>query len=93
MARRVKTPKGLIWPAWFYGPEGESVICKTEDEVPEGWARKAGRPEPTFEIATTVILDHDELVAELIARNIRIKPTWGDAHMKRIIDGDVSPTW
>ena len=26
------------WPAWFYGPEGQSELFQNHDEVPEGWA-------------------------------------------------------
>lgn len=25
------------WPAWFYGPEGQSAIFETQSEVPDGW--------------------------------------------------------
>ena len=25
------------WPAWFYGPKGESNIFQNKDEVPKGW--------------------------------------------------------
>lgn len=25
------------WPAWRYGPNGESLIFQSEDEVPAGW--------------------------------------------------------
>lgn len=25
------------WPAWRYGPDGQSEIFQTEDDVPAGW--------------------------------------------------------
>jgi hypothetical protein len=25
------------FPAWFYGPNGQSQICQSEADVPEGW--------------------------------------------------------
>lgn len=25
------------WPAWFYGPKGQSEIFQSEEQVPEGW--------------------------------------------------------
>lgn len=93
MARRAKAPKGPAWPAWFYGPDGDSVICNTPEEVPEGWGRKPGTVEPLMETQSTVVLDREALVAELKRREIAIKPAWGNAHMKRIIDGDISPAW
>lgn len=26
------------WPAWFYGPKGESGIFDRKEDVPKGWA-------------------------------------------------------
>jgi hypothetical protein len=26
------------FPAWFYGPDGQSAICDSADAVPKGWA-------------------------------------------------------
>lgn len=26
------------WPAWFYGPDGESRVFDRKDDVPPGWA-------------------------------------------------------
>ncbi len=25
------------WPAWFYGPDNQSAVFESPDEVPEGW--------------------------------------------------------
>jgi hypothetical protein len=25
------------WPAWFYGPDGASMVCESEADVPAGW--------------------------------------------------------
>jgi hypothetical protein len=25
------------WPAWYYGPDGQSAIFESEKEVPSGW--------------------------------------------------------
>ena len=30
------------WPAWRYGPRGESRIFQNEQEVPSGWTRRPG---------------------------------------------------
>jgi hypothetical protein len=93
MARR-KPDQGPFWPAWFYGPhDGECAIFAKPEDVPEGWSRKAEEAEPAVEARPTETLDRDALIAELTARNIPVKPSWGTAHIKRIIDGDVSPTW
>lgn len=93
MARRNKPDKGPVFPAWFYGPnEGECDVFNSPEDVPEGWGRKPGVPETIIVVQTTEILNRDELVAELKARGIDINPIWGDAHLKRIVDGDVSST-
>ena len=26
------------WPCWCHGPDGESAVFASEDEVPEGWS-------------------------------------------------------
>jgi hypothetical protein len=30
------------WPAWRYGPDGQSAVFNAEDEVPAGWASHPG---------------------------------------------------
>jgi len=30
------------WPAWRYGPEGESEVFATPEDVPEGWTERPG---------------------------------------------------
>ena len=30
------------WPAWFYGPNGESEIFNAKEEVPPGWSDTPG---------------------------------------------------
>lgn len=47
------------WPAWRYGPNGESKLCQTPDDVPKGWedtpdafdpkqAARGGEAKPTL---------------------------------------------
>ena len=31
------------FPAWFYGPDGQSAICESADDVPKGWADHPGK--------------------------------------------------
>lgn len=82
----------IPWPDLRYNPAtGEAKLFFSAEEVPEGWEVK---PTDRIELHKPgVVLDRDELVAELVKRDIPVKPTWANAHMKRIIDGDVSPTW
>ena len=84
-----RTPIDRSWPAWFYGPDDQAAVFPSQDLVPEGWTRRKGDVEPEYIARPTVILDRGELVEQLVAMNVDINPTWGNAHMKRIIDGEV----
>lgn len=87
---RRKTRPDLIWPSWRYGPDGESAIFNSASEVPFGWSRR-----PDFiqlDQVSSVDLNRDELVKALEEKGIEINPIWGKAHLKRILDGDISPT-
>lgn len=33
--------KALTWPAWFTGPEGQSAVFESADDVPKGWTSGA----------------------------------------------------
>lgn len=83
---RKRKEVGPFWPAWFYSPVNEDCgIFSSEDLVPEGWTRKRGEPEPEIEVHPTEILDKSKLIAELLERGIDIDPTWGNAHMKKVL--------
>lgn len=88
---RKKKEVGPIWPSWFYGPNGEKGVFEKPEDVPVGWVRKLGVPERELEVRTTTILDRDILIAELLQLGIDINHTWGNAHMKKVIN-DASPT-
>lgn len=93
MARIKQRPKEF-WPAWRYDPAGRGEIFQSAEDVPIGWTRKPGDVyEARAEPSPTTILDRDVLVAQLMEMEISIKPTWGNAHMQRIINGDASPAW
>ena len=87
---RKKRSSGFTgWPSWRYGPNGESGIFQSEAEVPYGWTRKPG--EEFITRPSTEVLDRDELMSRLKAKDIDIHPAWGTAHMKRMLD-DLGPT-
>jgi hypothetical protein len=81
--------KSNKWPELFWSPEGECKLFYSINEVPESWSTQ--KPIIVFNEASAP-LNHDELIAELVKRDIEINPIWGDAHMKRILDGDISST-
>lgn len=88
-SQQKREARSKMWPDLRYSPTGEEKLFYNADDVPADWTTK---PPKGIAVRPTEILDRDELVAELTARNITIDPTWGNGHMKRIIDGDVSPT-
>lgn len=92
--RRSRERPDLSWPSWRYGPEGESAVFRCEEDVPIGWTKKPGdTPVEVYSPPPTVPLDRDYLVTHLLENGVEINPTWSNAHMKRIIDGDISTTW
>lgn len=92
MITRRPTKPPSEWPSWCYGPnDGDAKIVNSEEEIPIGWYCNIRPKELDISHLPVELLDHDELVSELIKRGISIDPTWGNAHMKRIIDSDISP--
>lgn len=79
-----------IWPSWRYGPDGQEGIFNKPEDVPFGWVKKKLKQ---FEGAPEVEkLNKDQLIKDLKAKGIAIDPRWGIAHLKKVLDGDVSPT-
>lgn len=75
------------WPSWRYGPEGQAEIFQREEDVPDGWGRKPGETGPVFvPKPTPPVLDRTVLIDELHRYGVEINPTWGVAHMKKVID-------
>lgn len=86
--RRSRQVIDRSWPSWRYGPNGESAIFNSEPEVPVGWTKKPGDTPDEIYVprATPEPVDREELIAELFARGIDIGPTWGIAHMKKVLN-------
>lgn len=80
------------WPCWFYGPNGESAIFNSEDEVPEGWTNTQGdAPEPAdaaedeeddtddsvdYVLPAEDDMTKDEILEQLTGRGINHNPSW-----------------
>lgn len=88
MARQRREVNPIRWPSWRYGPNGESAVFKQEADVPFGWTRKPG---DIYVPNTSLSVDRDDVVGQLEALNVKIDPTWGKAHLKKVLD-DCSPT-
>lgn len=77
------------YPAWFYGPEGQSAIFDAEGEVPEGWMDHPGAfaeqehdevvgRQPTDEVVDDSFyqaMSMDELRKHLTGKNIDFHPS------------------
>lgn len=88
MAKNV--PDHTTFPAWFYGPDGQSAIFESAEEVPSGWrdhpaafAEKGQEQEAPAGRQPTDVADDDafyqamsmdELRKALTAKNIAFHP-------------------
>lgn len=90
--RKSKLKPDHSWPSWWYGPNGESAIFQCQEEVPGEWARKPFEPVPEIPKPPVEILDREDLIRQLVENNVDVNHIWSNAHMKRILDGDISST-
>lgn len=81
MARVRREP--AKWPGWRYGPFGEKAIFNSEAEVPHGWTRKPGE---LYVAPPSTMLDRENIIGQLETKGIEIDPTWGTAHMQKMLD-------
>jgi hypothetical protein len=64
-----KTPVPYVfqaWPAYRYGPNGQSAIFQSAEEVPDGWQ---DHPNKVGGSPDVILDDNDDRVAKLIADN------------------------
>lgn len=81
-------PRVMVeWPCWFYGPDGHEEIFNSRAEVPSGWTKLKPR---VFEPVDPLNVDEDSVRLELEKLGVVIDPTWGKAHLKKVLD-DRSP--
>lgn len=38
------------WPAWFYGPDGESAVFDRAEDVPDGWTDNPNSLPEAFQV-------------------------------------------
>jgi len=90
-AKEKRLAKLVKWPDVRYDPvTGKGELFYEAKDVPYGWVHK-----PPLKITPRVgvELDKEDLLTRLQDLGVEINPTWSNAHMKRILDGDCSPTW
>jgi hypothetical protein len=76
------------WPCWFHGPDGHSAVFNSPAEVPTGWTRH--KP-AQFTAASPLQVDEEAVKAKLIELGVEIDPTWGRAHLQKVLN-DRSPS-
>lgn len=78
MARRRSRAK-VEWPAWRYGPSGESAIFERAEDVPPDWY---SAPQQAFEPpAPKPELCKETAISRLQEADIPIDPRWGKAKL------------
>jgi len=83
-----RAAKLVKWPDLRYDPNtGVTKLFYCAEEVPVGWVEKKPR---IVEAPVGTTLDREELVSELYKRGLAIDPLWCNAHMKKVIDLDIS---
>lgn len=75
------------FPGWFHSPDGVSSVFDRAEDVPRGWTNNKTE---TYQAPTVEVPDREHLVWELGKLGVEIDPTWGLAHLKKVLD-DRSP--
>lgn len=88
-AKEKRLARETKWPDLRYSPTGEAKLFYAAADVPAGWSQRAPIIRTLWK--PPELLDRAELIRQLTDKGITINPTWADAHMKRILDGDISP--
>ncbi len=75
------THESQKWPAWHYGPNGESGVFNNLDEVPEGWADTPGHastPEGKKSVLDDFGVTRDEALAALTKAGVKLRKNVSD---------------
>lgn len=84
------------WPAWYYGPDGQSQIFQSEEEIPDGWedhpkkvgdVRQRREPVPPQESPYKDKTDA-EVIAELKLRDIEHGARWPRQRLEKLLLDD-----
>lgn len=84
----VRRRKKSDWPAWRYGPDGQSAIFEQAEDVPQGWSNK---PQLQYEAPEVVPeICKETTIEQLKAKSIKVDPRWGKAklweELEKVID-------
>lgn len=81
--RVVKRPK--LWPAWWYGPNGEAEIFQYDYEVPSGWKPRPFKPDELI-VRNETRYDRKQIIEDLAAKGIVADPRWSVVRLKELLD-------
>jgi len=82
-SKEKRLAKLVKWPDIRYSPTGEIKLFYSAKEVPFDWSIK---PPGTHFGKPAEALDKAALMAALTEKGIEINPTWGSAHMKKVLN-------
>ena len=87
ITRRNLKPIDRDWPAWRFGPKGESAIFQCAADVPDDW-KTAYDIEEDRDVPRHPCEEHDpdELRSKLLELGVEVNPIWGTAHLKKVLD-------
>lgn len=78
--RRIK----IEWPCWYHGPDGDSKMFNSIQEVPYGWTKK---PQQQYEAPEPkAVIDPDDIIKQLKDRGVKIDPRWGRAKLQEVLN-------
>lgn len=71
------------WPAWRYGPDGESEVFDSAEDVPAGWGATPSLAYVPREASPEIC--KESTIKALEDFGVVINPTWGTAHLRKML--------
>lgn len=75
VVRRIR----VEWPAWRYGPDGQSAQFEKPEDVPDGWTNKPQLQYEAPEVKSEI--DVEDIIRQFEAKKIKVDPRWGKAKL------------
>lgn len=78
-SRRIK----VEWPAWRFGPDGESQMFDDPKDVPDGWV---DTPPILYEPVEPVCQVCEVTITKKLKKlGVTVDPTWGNAKLQEVL--------
>lgn len=73
----------IEWPAWRFGPDGESQLFEKAEDVPEGWTPKP--PSVIYEAPEQAPVDKEKIIDQLKEFGVTPDPRWGAVKLQEVL--------